>query len=266
MGQRAPTARSDRRRGGLRVLMLRTAPLPLGHLRRADPAEARGLPDQGPVQRGDPAGPGVRRPHPQRLRRQGQVDRTGELRAEQGPGRRHPPDRHPVRADPVGHPGDAAAEDAARRDLRGAHPGRSQCAEAPGGRILAQGAGPTGGAARRDLQDVRREDPGRVPDVDAAARHSERGAGGGPERRDREPRAVRRGRQQGAARARHAAGRRPAVRPGHGPGLRRPERAPGAAPGTDPELRASSSTPRPSGTATSRPHSGRCPPSSTSRG
>ena len=42
--------RPDRRRGGIRLLVLRPAALPLDDLRRPGPAEARGLPDQGPVQ------------------------------------------------------------------------------------------------------------------------------------------------------------------------------------------------------------------------
>ena len=122
---------------------------------------------------------------------------AGRLGPEQGPGGRHPRDRHPVRADPRRHPGDAAAEDAARRDLRRAHAGRPKRAEAPGGRNLAQGAGTAVGPARRDLQDLRRQDPGRVPDLDAAARDCELRARGRPLGRDRQPRALRRGRQQG---------------------------------------------------------------------
>ena len=115
-------------------------------------------------------------------------------------------------------------------------PGRSERAEAPGGRNPAQGAGGAVRAAGRDLQDLRCQDPRRVPDVDATARHCELRARCRPLRRDRQPRAVRRGREQGAARAGYAAGRGPAAGSQHRRGLRGPQRAAGPAPGPDPKL------------------------------
>src|SRR5262245_16024688 len=140
--------RADRGGSRVRLLLLRPAALPLDDLRRAGAAEAGGLPDQGPVQRGDAAGGGVRRPDLERLRGQGEVDRPGELRAEQGPRGRDARDRQPLRTDPGRYEGDAEAEDAARRDLRRAQPGQPRRTEAGGGRDLAEGAGGALGAAR----------------------------------------------------------------------------------------------------------------------
>ena len=57
-----------------------------------------------------------------RLRRQGEVDRPRRQRAR----RRVDRARQPVRADSRRHAGDPAPEDAARRDLRRAHPGRPE--------------------------------------------------------------------------------------------------------------------------------------------
>ena len=74
-----------------------------------------------------------------------------------------------------------------------------------------------------------RQHPGCVPDLDAAARHRQLRAWGGPVGRDRQPRAVRRGREQAAARARHAAGSGPAAGAQHRRGLRGSQRAAGPA-------------------------------------
>ena len=104
----------DPDRGRVRDLLLRPAAVPLDRLRRPDAAEARGLPGHGPVRGGDPARGRVRRPHLRRLRRQGQADRAHRRRRR--PTRRS--SSTALRADPDGHAGDPAPEDAARRDLR----------------------------------------------------------------------------------------------------------------------------------------------------
>ena len=203
-----------------------------------DPAEARGLPGQGPVQRGDPAGAGVRRPHPQRLRRQGQVDRPGELRAEQGPGRRHHRDRHRATRRSRRTPGRCCG-----RRRCSARPTSSSPRGTATGRSWPEGAtlpraqvqpsvqldeifrtfdAKTRAAFQTWMQQLAIASAGRGADLNAAIANLP---------------VVRGGRQQGAARARHPAGRRPAVRARHRRGVRRPQRAPGPAAGPDPELR-----------------------------
>ena len=186
--------RSDRRRGGLRLLVLRPAALPLDHLRRPGPAEARGLPDQGPVQRGDPARSGVRRAHLQRLGRQGQVDRAWRTPGPTGTWRwRRSRSTARTRRSPP---------------TRGRCSGRRRCSARPTSsspRGTANGPKlPEGGTLPKaqvepsvQLDEIFRtfdaQDPGRVPDLDAAARRSPaHGPRGGPLGRDRQPRAVRR--------------------------------------------------------------------------
>ena len=148
----------------------------------------------------------------------------------------------PVRADPGGHPGDAAAEDAARRDLRRAHPGRPQRAEAAGGRDACPGRRSSRrcSSTRSSGPSTRRRGPRSRPGCSSSpSRSAGRGADLIGAIANLEPFAEDANKR--AARARHPAGRRPAARPQHGRGLRRAQRAPGTAPGTDPELRAPSS-------------------------
>ena len=121
----------DRRR--LRALVLRAGAVPVDRVRRPDPAEAGGLSLRGPVQRGDPARPGVGRADLRRLRRQGEaidLGDTGDAEATIEMDSRYAPI-------PDGHAGDAAPEDAARRDLRRADPRQQRGAVAARGRRAA---------------------------------------------------------------------------------------------------------------------------------
>ena len=204
MGQRAPSIRPDRRRRRVRVLVLRPAALPLERLRRPRPVRARGLPGQGPVQRGDPARRRVRRAHLQRLRRQVkkiELEDEGDNRDLAVADDR---DRRPLRADSRGHAGDAATEDAAGRDLRGADPGvpgrperwrrtaRCRRPRWPSRSSSTRSSAPSTRAPRP------RSRPGCSRRAIATDRPRRRPLG-----RDRQPRAVRRGRQPPAPRARH---------------------------------------------------------------
>ena len=58
------------RHGRLRALVLRAAAVPVAVVRRADPAQAEGLPRPGRLPRGDPARPRGRRPRGRRVGRQ----------------------------------------------------------------------------------------------------------------------------------------------------------------------------------------------------
>ena len=98
----------------LRAVVLRDPALPLGHLRRPDAVPGEAVRDQGPLQRGDPAGRTVRRPHLRRQRRQSPEHRPGaERHAGAGDGRH----RRQVRAAAGVDAGDPPHQDAARRDL-----------------------------------------------------------------------------------------------------------------------------------------------------
>ncbi len=105
-------APGDRR---LRAVVLRHPALPLDHLRRPDPVQGEALRDQGPLQRGDPAGPAVRRAHLRRLGRQGAGHRPrAQRRSRRWPRSTSTTSTAPL---PSRHAGDPAHQDAARRDL-----------------------------------------------------------------------------------------------------------------------------------------------------
>ena len=70
MSKRAPSTTQLLVIAGFALLVLRDPALPLDHLRRADPVQGEAVRDQDPVQRGDPAGPAVRRADLRRLGRQ----------------------------------------------------------------------------------------------------------------------------------------------------------------------------------------------------
>ena len=198
-----------------------------------------------PVQRGGPARGRVRRADLERLGRQGQGHRARPTRARTGTARWPTieiDDR--VRADPGGHPGDPAREDAAGGDLRRADPGRRRRPEACRRAARCR--------RRRSRDSVQLDEIFRTFDERPALAfqiwmQQAALAIAGPRRRslgrDRQPRAVRRGRQPAAARARHAGERREAVRQQHRRRLRGAERASGPAPGPDPERRRRSSRP-----------------------
>ena len=99
--------------------------------------------------------------------------------------------------------GDPAPEDAAGRDVRGAH-----ARQPPDGRRGARRrrAGPRARRqdrrARRDLRGLRPADPARVPHLAADAGAGDRRPRPGPQRRLRQPARVRRGRHRPAERAR----------------------------------------------------------------
>ena len=116
-------------------------------------------------------------------------------------------------------------------------PGNRDAPPLPDGGQLPAAAGLPGGAARRDLPDLQREDPGRLPELDARCGRRRSAAARRPQP-DRsallEPTFTRR--QQGAADPRHPDGRGAPVRPQYGRRLQRAERAPGPARGADPEL------------------------------
>ena len=111
-------SRQDHGRGRLRAVLLRPAALPLGHLRRSGPVQARELPLHRRLPRGAHPAEGSRRPDRRRLRRQGEGSRAAP-RGQRDP--RRDRDRAPVRADLLRRGGDPAAEDAAGRDLHRAH-------------------------------------------------------------------------------------------------------------------------------------------------
>ncbi len=205
--------------------MLRAAALPLDRVRRSRAARRRGLQGDGPVQRGLAARDRVRRAD---LRRVGGPGLEGRGRA----GRRGRGDdrgRRTLRADSQRHPGDPAAEDASRRDLRRAHAGLHGIGEHARGRRPARRAGLRGRSAGRSLPHVRPGDPGGVPRVDAGPGRCAPRPRRGPVGRDREPRAVRgRGRARPPA-ARHTERGRPRVRAPGRRGVRRVIRAPGPA-------------------------------------
>ena len=171
-----------------------------------------------------------------------------------------------VRAGPRRHEGDPAPEDAARRDLRGAHAGHEDGAE--GGRRWPAGRRQRVAhrGARRDLPGLRQAHPRRVPTW-----MEQQGIGygrprPGPQRRARQPRRLRRrtwtsvlqildspggGHQDAGAR--------------HGRGLRRAHRARGPAARADRATRTACSRPPPTATPSWPTRSACCPPSSTSR-
>ena len=226
------------RDGRVRVLVLRDPALPVGHVRRLDPARGQGLPDQGPVPRGDHARQRVRRAH---LGREG---RRGQDEGARQEGRRHDRrarDRARVRAAAREHAGDPAPEDAARRDLRRADAGIGVGEEDPRRRHARARPGRRHRPARRDLPLVRPVDAARVPDLARPAGQGGRRPRPRAQRGARQPDPVRRGRERAArdpqraeggdahARARHGrrlrravGARRPAGRPDHElePGLR----------------------------------------------
>ena len=154
-------------------------------------AQAEGLPGHGVVRPGVPARDRGRRADLRRPGRQGQGDRA---RREDRPLDRDDRAQAEVRAAAVGREGDAAAEDAARRDLRGADAGHERRAEGGGGRRAARGPDRRDGRARRDPAHVRSRDPRGVPGVDADAGRGDRRPRPRHQRRARQPRPVRGGR------------------------------------------------------------------------
>ena len=111
--------------------------------------------------------PRGRRADLRRLRRQGQ---DHQRRQEDRRLRRDDRARRRVRADPQGHQGDPAPEDAARRDLRRADARLQERGHDPRERQPARRRGVADGRARRDLPRLRPQDPRGVPGLDAAAR------------------------------------------------------------------------------------------------
>ena len=111
------------RHGRVRPVLLRPAALPVAGLRRPDAAQAEGLPLHGLLPGGRPARPGGRRPDPGvpvgkvktivNDKRTGSTDATIELKPQFAP---MPNDARAI----------AAPEDAARGDLRRAHPGHTR--------------------------------------------------------------------------------------------------------------------------------------------
>ena len=116
---RALTA-PGRHDGRVRAVVLRPAAVPVAVVRRADPAQAAGLPRPGRVPRGGDAGHRGRRADRRRVGRQGAQARR---RPAGQPHAGHDRARPPVRAAARRRAGDAAPEDAAGRDLRRAHAG-----------------------------------------------------------------------------------------------------------------------------------------------
>ena len=170
-----------------------------------------------------------------------------------------------VRADPQGHEGDPAPEDAAGRDLRRAD---ARLPERRDGRRERPPAGRRGVAdrrARRDLPRLRREDARVVPHLDAAAGARLAGPRARHLRLAGQPRAVRGGHHDAAEDPQRAGHGRAGRGARHRRGLRRPERARRPAALADRELQHASS-PRPRrATASSRRPSAPCRPSSGSR-
>ena len=115
MSKRAPSTTQLAGDHRLRAVLLRHPALPLGHLRRPDPVQSEELPGQGALHRGLAAGRTVGRADLRRRRRQSRKHRTGAGRQRSGGALEH---RRQVRAAAAGDAGDAADEDAARRDLR----------------------------------------------------------------------------------------------------------------------------------------------------
>ena len=184
------------------------------------PLKAEELPDHRLLPGGDAARGRVRRPDRRRLGRQGQGGRPGALRPARR-GLRHDRgddrDRAAVRADLERRARDSAAEDAARRDLRGADLGhraggrgrrrrtaggagrleqRHRCRGRGGradrgGRRTRRVADTERDPDRRDLQRARRRDAGCLPALAGERGRRDQGARPGRERRARQPRAVR---------------------------------------------------------------------------
>ncbi len=131
------------------------------------------------------------------------------------------------------------AEDAARRDLRRAHPGRRTTARSvPEGGSLPPAQVSDVGAARRDLPHLRRAAPA-PPSRPGCSRRRSRSTGRGcrPLGGDRQPRAVRRATPTGCC-ASSTPRRSPSSSSSRtrASSSRRCQRAPGPAPGPDPEL------------------------------
>ncbi len=109
--------RPDLRDGRVRAVVLRHPRLPVAQLRRLGAAAAGGLPGDRRLPGGHAARAGGGRAHLRRAR--GPRQEEGAERADRAD-RHGARDRRALRADPEGHAGDPAPEDAARRDLRGA--------------------------------------------------------------------------------------------------------------------------------------------------
>ena len=209
------------------------------------PLRARGLPGQGPVQRGDPARGRVRRPHLRTSPSAASRRSSSRTRARTATSRSRR-SRSTTRYAPI--PEDTLAMLRQKTLLGETYveltQGVSGRAEPGGGRLAAAGPGGGVGPARRDLPHLRRAHA-RVAFqtwMQQAALAIDR-PWRRPLGRDRQPRAVRRGRQPAAPRPRHPGRARVTVRQEHRRRLRRALRAPGPAPRPDPELRRRCSRP-----------------------
>ena len=168
------------------------------------------------------------------------VGRVKQKQAERAdrPDRDGARDRGALRADPGRLARDAAPEDAARRDLRGAHAGHGGLRRRPaGGRRRAAGRpGVAHRGARRDPAHVR---PGHAPALLGLARPAGPGrarAGRRDQRRAGGAHALRRGDRRRAARAARAGGSHAGADPRHRRGVRRADRAQGPAARPDRQL------------------------------
>ena len=141
-----------------------------------------------------------------------------------------------LRAAALRRAGDPAPEDAARRDLRRADARQSRRGEGARERHAERVAGLGHRAARRDLPHVRRRHARRVPDLDAGAGEGDRRLRARPQRRARQPRAVRRGRRASGRHPQPPGGRGPEPRLQHRRRVRRAQRARRAAAVADREL------------------------------
>ena len=232
MGQRAPSAGQIADRGRVRVLVLRSAALPLERLRRAGPVQARRA--TGSRSRSNEAtqlavesdvrisNVSVGKVKEIELEDEGENRDLALATIEVD---------EPLRADARGHPGDPAPEDAARRDVRGADSGRhGRARRVPEGGSLPRAQ--VSDAVQLDeifrTFDERTRAAFRVWMQQLGARDG--GAGRRPLRRDREPGALRRGHEPPAARARHPGAGRLALRPNTGVVFSALSRAPGPAP------------------------------------
>ena len=188
---------------GFTLSVLRAPALPLAVLRRPGAAQARGLPLRGLLPRGQPAGGGGRRPHRRPERGQGQGQASSTPRAARTIVEMELDEQ--VRADPGGHPGAAAHQGAARRDLRGAHARHGRRPDARGRRHACRKAAIKEAVEIDEIISLfDKETRERLPGLDPRAGHGHRqGPRRGPERRARQPAALRghrRGRAAGARR------------------------------------------------------------------